>query len=153
MPDQRYAPPAAAVKDVAHERALAERPRQVRAALLLLWAGIVIGLPVMYYEYTSAASRASTAAVLVLLVFGVVFTLLAILYYLIGQGRNWARIAYLLFTLWSFYMFFTSIGELAAKPGYVILLEVLGTMTDLVAIPLLFFGAGAHWFRTMREQG
>lgn len=153
MSDQRYAPPAAAVKDVAHERALAERPRQVLAALWLLWAGLAIGLPVMHYEYTDAVAKAPAAGVFVLLVTGAIFALLAILYYLIGRGRNWARIGYLLFTLWSWYMFFTTLRELAAKPDHVIALEVLGTLLDFVVIPLLFFGPGARWFRTMREQG
>jgi hypothetical protein len=48
-------------------------------------------------------------------------------------------------------IFFTTLGDLFAKPFLEIALELLDTALDVVIIPLLFFGPGARWFRKMRE--
>jgi uncharacterized PurR-regulated membrane protein YhhQ (DUF165 family) len=96
---QRYAPPGAEVKDVEHERALAQRPRQVAAAVVLLWAGFALGVPFMAFEYTHATASAPAAGVVVIVVFAVMLIISAVFNILIVQGRNWARIGYLLLTL------------------------------------------------------
>jgi uncharacterized membrane protein YuzA (DUF378 family) len=150
--DQRFAPPAAVVADVARERVLAQRPRQVVVALVLLWAGVLLGLPIMVFEFAKASASAPAAGMVVVVFFAAMFVVSAILNILIGRGRNWARIAYLLITLWSMYIFLTSLSELFAKPGYEIAFELLDTALDFVVLPLLFFGPGARWFRSVREQ-
>jgi hypothetical protein len=152
MPDQRYAPPNAAVKDVAHERVLAQRPAQVKAAVIALWVTLAVpGIPMAAYEYQRAAALAPGAAIFSLAFMLVMFTISAVLTFYIGRGRNWARIAYLLLFGLSLFVMLGTFGEMLKSPGWLIAGTVINTLIDFAVLAVLFFGPGGRWFRQMRE--
>ena len=152
MPDQRYAPPTAAVKDVAHERVLAQRPAQVRVAVIALWVTLLVpGMPLAVYEYQRAVALAPGAAVFTLVFLLVMLAISVALTFYIGRGRNWARIAYLLFSVLSVLVLLGSFGEMLKSPGWVIAGTVINTLIDFAVLAVLFFGPGGRWFRQLRE--
>jgi len=152
MPDQRYAPPGAAVKDVAHERLLAQRPVQVQVAVIALWTMMAVpGVPIVWHEYNQASALAPGAGLFVIVVSAVMFSIAALLTWFVGRGRNWARICYLLFMLLSLGAYIFSFDQLLKEPLWVLAGNLLSTLVDLLALALLFFGPSARWFRQMRE--
>ncbi len=152
MPDQRYAPPSAAVRDVAHERLLAQRPAQVRVAVIALWVTLLVpGMPLAIHEYQRAVALAPGAAVFTLVFVLVMFAISAGLTLYVGRGRNWARIAYLLFSALNVLALLNGLSELRKGPGWVIVGNGVGTLVDIAVLAVLFFGPGGRWFRQLRE--
>ena len=72
------------------------------------------------------------------------------LYYKIFQGRNWARIVWLVFSLLGLAMMPFTYKLLGAMPGITKLQMTIGCGLTLVIIWLLFFSPGKHWFRRAR---
>jgi hypothetical protein len=144
MPPSPYTPPKADVKDVGPERALAERPRQVVYAVVLLWISLVLGVPVAYWEHQRApAEVAPVYWVLAALIFGLAILVIVFL----GRGHNWARIVLLVLVVISFLSFLGTIGEILSHPAIEIVLNVVTLVIDAVAAYLVFTKPGALWFR------
>ena len=143
MTNYRFAPPVAIVGDVA-EAAPLPRPAQVRWAVRLLWASMVLALPEAIVE----EARAPTMAHLVggLLIEAVMLLFACWLYVCVTRGRNWARIVLLLLTL-------LSTGMVVLVPlarGATPLEQVytwLNTVCDVVCMGLLFSPPASAWFR------
>jgi len=79
----------------------------------------------------------------------VTFTLLLVLIYLIGQGKNWARISFLVLWLIGILLFLSATPLrrfLAAHPisGMFALLQYV---FQVVALVLLFQNESSRWFR------
>jgi hypothetical protein len=144
VPPSPYTPPKADVKDVGPERALAERPRQVVYAVVLLWISLVLGVPVAYWEHQrTPAEVASVYWVLAALIFGLAILVIVFL----GRGHNWARIVLLVLVVISFLSFLGTIGEILSHPAIEIVLNVVTLVIDAVAVYLVFTKPGALWFR------
>jgi hypothetical protein len=144
MAPNPYTPPKADVKDVGPERALAERPRQVFYAVVLLWISLVVAVPMVYWEHQRAPEEAASFYwVLVLMVLG----LAVVVNIFIWQGRNWARILFLVLAVISVLSFVGTIDEILSHSATEIVLNVATLAIDVVAMYLLFTKPGALWFR------
>lgn len=121
------------------------RPARVGTALTLLYIGFGIGL-----LRTIVEASAYTHVVVF-----ITFFLLAVflfLIYMIGKGRNWARIAYLvLFIIFLPFTVHTVLQDLAAKPISVSLDMVL-TVMDMIALVFLFQKPSSAWFKEMKTK-
>jgi hypothetical protein len=125
---------------------------QVKAAVIALWVTLLVpGIPLVAYEYRRSAALAPEAAVFILVFAVVLFTISAILTFFIGRGRNWSRIAYLLFLALSVLTLLGSFGEMLKSPAWVIAGNILNTLIDFAVLAALFFGPGGRWFGQMRE--
>jgi hypothetical protein len=72
---------------------MAEKPSQVRLAVNLVWISFVIGFLTIPFRWNSVQPRPSVPGILTDFFFS--FGLLAILLYKISEGRNWARVLFL----------------------------------------------------------
>lgn len=100
-----YAPPQANVETALPEDAAPERPAEITRAVTCLWIMFAIGvastvwkllgtpqLGPAYGKFSTIQQAMMYATILI------IFAVSAWLYYLIGKGRNWARIVFLVLT-------------------------------------------------------
>lgn len=148
MSGNPYAPPKAEVEVAERDEVTAERPRQIVWVVQLAALNYALGLVsiVIAWDYFSRL-QSMTSTIL-----GQAFTfvLLFWLYYKIFQGRNWARILWLVFSLLGLAMMPFTYKLLGAMPGITKLQMVIGCGFTLVIIWLLFFSPGKYWFRRAR---
>jgi hypothetical protein len=141
-----YAPPAAPVADPVETRS--ERPRQVGWAVWLLWISL------------AGALISSTLDSISLFTFGGVLMPLisrAIRYLVtawinikVAEGRNWARILVLLWTLAAVVMVayeWRSTLEILARHSLTEVLDAVKLLLDCTTVVLLFTPAANRWFK------
>ena len=145
MPESPYNPPKSEVRDRALERPIAERPRQVLYAVVLLWISLLLGMPTAYYEHQKAATDESGLFVLILM--AVVYAFEACLNVFAARGHNWARIVLLIFSTIAAVSFLVTIKEYLEDPVVYFALDASTLVMDAVALYLLFSRPGALWFR------
>ena len=144
MAPNPYTPPKADVKDLGPERLLAERPRPVVYAVVLLWISLVLGVPVVYWEHQrTPAEVAPFYWVPAVLILGLVI----VVNIFIWRGRNWARIVALVLVVISFLSFLGTMGEILSHPAIEFVLNIVTLAIDAVAMYLLFTKPGVLWFR------
>lgn len=146
-----------------HEAGLS-RPKRVLVAIILLYAALGIGVTRILLELYSGypisgpswlmtmvnqTRIARLLPVVVILSGFVTITLFLVIIYLIGQGKNWARISLLVLWLIGILLFLSAIPLrrfLAAHPisGMFALLQYV---LQVVALVLLFQNESSRWFR------
>jgi hypothetical protein len=140
-----YSPPAAVVADPAEAQHQYPQPKQVRVAVILLWASFALGFPAVYLEYQHVTSAAEAVVLTIIMVAACAFA--ALLNVKIARGRNWSRWAFLVM------MFLTLLSYLAPDDATRVVswaegaLSVTSSVLDAVALYLLFSWPGALWFR------
>lgn len=140
------------------------RPKRVLVAITLLYAALGIGVtrivldlysvylitgPPWLMTMVNKTGITWLLPIVLLLSALVTFTLLLVLIYLIGQGKNWARISFLVLWLIGILLFLSAIPLrrfLAAHPisGMFALLQYV---FQVVALVLLFQNESSRWFR------
>ncbi len=146
------------------------RPKRVLVAITLLYAALGIGVTRivldLYLRYPitgppwllTMVNRTGIAWLLPLVVIlsaFVTITLFLVIIYLIGQGKNWARIFFLGLWLIGILLFLAAIPLrrfLAAHPisGMFALLQYV---LQVVALVLLFQNESSRWFRKSVDPG
>src|SRR3954468_13678307 len=142
MPEKPYAAPKAPVADIAASLAARVRPPQIRWVIWLAIANYVLNFAVValnwnYYMRTSgvAALIASQAVGLAIAVW---------FYSKIWQGRNWARIVLLVFSLFGMAVNFTAFFQstLAAVGVGVKGVLIVCAVMNIIVLYLLFLSPG-----------
>lgn len=148
MSDNPYAPPKSEVEVAEREEVTAERPRQIVWAVQLAAFNYALGLLCLVFAWDFFARMQSMAS----MIGSQAFTLVIVfwLYYKIFQGRNWARIVWLVFSLLGLAMMPFTYKLLDAGPPVLKVQMLLGLGITLVIMWLLFFSPGKLWFRRAR---
>ena len=124
------------------------RPEKVGTAVKLLYITLAIGVLRSIMEASMHAQIASPAFVMFITFF--VLCIMWLLIYMIGKGRNWARITFLvLFIIGIPFSVLPLSQSLAANPisG---LLGIAQTVIQVVALVFLFQKPSADWFKEMK---
>lgn len=144
MSHNPYSPPSSAVAD-APEAGEIQRPRAVVVAVGLFTAEVVLGIALFCFVLLSDPQvRGEPLAIAI----GGVFLLVVcgvsgLLIWKIWQGRNWARIFWLVCSVLALLGRFMPEEEVAAFDTT--WLDAIGTLLDLGAL-FLVFGPGRAWF-------
>jgi hypothetical protein len=147
MTDNPYAAPKAPVSDINLDEAPLRRPAQVVWAIQLLvagWAfGLIVGIMNWGYYRALGSIGSMTFGQLVGAFIG------GWIYYKIWQGRNWARIVYLVFILIGFVglVVVRATGITASAPASIRAGSLVGMILAAAVVWLLFFSPGRVWFR------
>jgi len=140
------------------------RPKRVLVAITLLYAALGIGVtrivldlygghpitgPPWLLTLVNQTGIAWLLPIVVILSAFVTITLFLVIIYLIGQGKNWARISFLALWLIGILLFLAAIPLrrfLAAQPisGMFALLQYV---LQVAALVLLFQNESSRWFR------
>jgi hypothetical protein len=143
-----YAPPKAEVEVAAQAESFAERPREIVWVIQLAVLNYVLGLISMAVAWDYFARLQPLKSTIISQVFTLV--IMFWLYYKIFQGRNWARIVWLVFSLLGLAIMPFTYQLLDAAPGVIKLQMLIGFAFTLAIMWLLFFSPGKHWFRRTR---
>jgi hypothetical protein len=151
-----YLPPKAAVADVVSDAPLI-RPMAVTIALYLIGARVLMGAAVLV---SSIIGASGSLLLMGLLAVGFSIAVAIKLGMSIARGRNWARIVYLVLTLFSLASIAFTLVNLSHLPAGVSMRRELSTwwlVTILlptalsVTVVVLLFGPGREWFRARSE--
>jgi hypothetical protein len=139
-----YAPPLAAVADPISPAPL-HRPRQVVVATWLLWAALALGIAKWMLEWGSVDSALPLHIAMPAAVAG--FAIRAWLMTKIDAGRNWARVTFLVLSLWGFVAFLATASRVFARSPTSAILKVSIYVLLLAAFSLIFTRPGSEWFK------
>jgi hypothetical protein len=148
MSGNPYAPPKAEVESAAQDEPAAERPREVVWVIWLAVFNYVLGLASIAIGWEYFARLQSIMPTLISQAFTLV--ILFWLYYKIFQGRNWARVVWLVLSLLGLAMMPMTYKMLDAAPAVLKVQMLIGLGVTLAIIWLLFFSPGKLWFRRAR---
>ena len=126
------------------------RPYKVTTAVKLLYITLGIGVLRGIMESSTQAEVTSPAFVMFIAFFVLVVMWLFI--FMIGKGRNWARITFLvLFIVGTPFSVLPLMQSLGANPisG---LLGIVQTIIQIVALVFLFQKPSSDWFREMKAN-
>ena len=121
------------------------KPREVAWATSLLWASFAVGLFTMALDWSYESSVQPISKLV--LDGAVAFLILAFLIWKISQGKNWARIVYLVLFLLGMFFYFTFARVAIGRSIAVALLTVLQSLMQLVALIFVFVGPAKEWFK------
>jgi len=123
-----------------------DTPKQVRRAIYLLWASLVIGVLVVALDWEAIESDLGEFKTTMLVIFALSFAVPAMLVYFISRRHNWARILMLVLTLGGNALYIAWPIEGPPEPWSSIVVTMGITVMDLAALYWLFSGSGAEWF-------
>ena len=128
----------------------ASRPEKIGTAVKLLYITLGIGVLRSIMEASMHAQMASPALVMFITFF--VLGIMWLFIYMIGKGRNWARIAFLaLFIIGIPFSVLPLLQSLAANPisG---LLGIGQTVIQIIALVFLLQKPSSDWFKAMKMK-
>jgi Na+/glutamate symporter len=129
-----------------------EAPRQVRSAVFLLWASLLLAV-VEWFASQAGAEMPGEFDWVTPVVMAVFFAANGYLIHLASQRKNWARIVLLIFTVLSvvslvlFLLVWPTDPE--NDPWWSTLLTSASFVADIVAMIWLFSGPASKWFRAV----
>ncbi|MCE2451099.1 MAG: hypothetical protein J4F35_22915 [Candidatus Latescibacteria bacterium] len=126
------------------------RPYKANTSVKLLYISLGIGVLRSIMESSTQAEVASPAFVMFIAFF--VLGIMWFFIFMIGKGRNWARITFLvLFIIGTPFSVLPLMQSLAANPisG---LLGIVQIIIQIVAIVFLFQKPSSDWFREMKAN-
>lgn len=130
------------------------KPDSVSTALILLWISIAIGVIRSVMEFSNSLGLATASGFgsgYVIFVTLFTFAFIAFFIYMIGKGKNWARITFLvLFIIGIPFSVLPAIYSLITNP----VSGMLGagqTILQLIALVFLFQKPSSDWFKSMKK--
>ncbi len=147
MADSPYDPPVADVDPPHSDGAAMERPKEIVIAISLAALAFAINWLAAIVNWDDQQASQSPGAFLVGQAVGVAIA--AFVYFKIFQGRNWARILLLVFSVFGWLMLLVPgvWDTLALLPTFSKVVVALNHLIQLMILWLLFFSPGRYWFR------
>lgn len=150
MSDNPYDPPKADLRDRGPARVLAERPRSVVQAAVMLWVSLALGLTRTFLEYR----RESEGWEGVVAIWGVILLIAIPVNVAIWRGRNWGRIVYAVLTGLSVLTFplavTTDTGMAPSALEHAV--QAVEFALDLGIVYLLLTRPGSLWFQYAEDR-
>lgn len=149
--DNPYRPPTAELRDPSLASS-GPPPLAVRTACALVLASLAFGVLTMLPDGRAADSSPPGEFIAGAVAYALFAALTLWLTRRTWQGRRWARRALLVYLAVGWALYVLTLGdEMAAAPMAALVNTVCFTM-ELAGCGLLFFGAGARWFATVRSS-
>lgn len=121
------------------------KPQQVKRAVVLLC--ISAGVGILQWAVQVAQTGQIVPGNLVTL------CVLAFFIYMISQGRNWARITFLVMFLLGAFFSLMTMSQLFVFHSFLTLTLLIGQMfIQILAIGFLFEKESSHWFTMLEED-
>ena len=121
------------------KRLVVEKPQQIKTALMLLWVSLGIGV------LNGLVVGISSLFELSIIVCVIAFT--AVLYYLIGKGKGWARLLFLILFLIGIPFSIPNLLMMLQENILVAMLSWSITVLQIIALTFLFLKPSSKWFK------
>ena len=151
-----YAPPVSAVTDPAEFRG--ERPKEVTLAVKLLWISFFLGLAGTFLQPITATTPGHSVPgqwIIVLIGGAIVFGMWALVIAKIAQGRNWARILFLVLVVLGLAVTIsvipTALALYKARPSSGVL-SLTNFVLEVYTMYLLLTAPAREWFKQSPRQ-
>jgi hypothetical protein len=137
------------------------RPKTITIALRILWGSLVLDIPDLLLNWNYNSTFILQDDIQISPFFDFVFVhvctlaLCVWIFFKISRGRNWARITYLIVTIFSTITFITlndTNDTLLAFPLLKSFLTILEIVLDIIVLYLLFSNPGSAWFKTLKDM-
>jgi hypothetical protein len=142
-------PPSEAIPQSATELAAhTPKPQKIKAAVLMLWASLGLGLVRSAWEIPAQAEHSSIGFVAFVMVFTFVF--IGFFIWMIDRGKNWARITFLVLFILGVPL---SILPLLQSLTYAPISGLLGiaqVILQTIAVIFLFVKESSAWFKLQK---
>lgn len=126
------------------------RPKKVGTAVKLLYITLGIGVLRSIMEASMQAQMASPAFVMFITFF--VLGIMWLFIYMIGKGRNWARITFLVLFIVGIPLFVPPLLQSLAVNPISGLLGIGQTVIQVIALVFLFQKPSSDWFREVKSN-
>ncbi len=126
----------------------AVRPAAIGWATGLLWASLAIGVVKTPLNWAYFTSRTSAAFTICTAIF--TFAILGFLIWKLGQGRNWARIVFLVLFLFGIVPYLFVVRSEFARSLASGTLSIVQFVPQAVGLFLIFTSPGKQWFQPRR---
>lgn len=146
-----YQPPRSRVDDVSPARELPPQPSTVLIAVILLSIKLTIDVMV---DLTTLQDRPEFGRIPLLVSVALVSALVLLVAWLIWKiyaARHWARITYLIVLVCGFLVFAMRLAAGIGEPFQLTIGKLLESLSQIVAMVLLFTPSANAWFRQSRE--
>lgn len=136
------------------------QPQKVNTAVKLLYASLGLGIisSVLFppgLDEVSSFDSALNDSLFIFFTAGLTFGLTWLLIYMIGKGKNWARITFLVFFIIGIplsivtFPLFLLLSDTPVIDGSLFLVQ---TGMDLVALVFLFQEESSAWFKALKQS-
>lgn len=125
-----------------------QRPQKIKNAVLMLWISLGLGVVRSVWEIPAQAAQSSVG--FVVFVMGFTFLFVGFFVWMIGKGKNWARITFLVLFILGVPL---SILPLIQSLAYAPISGVLGiaqSALQTVAVIFLFLKESSAWFKLQK---
>ena len=123
-----------------------DAPIQVRRAIGLLWASLIIGALSTIPAWEPLPEEVKEFETWLWGVMAFSLAVPALLIFFVSRRKNWARVLLLLLTLFGVASYLAFPTELGSEPGWSVAVTVLVTALDFAALYWLFSKPGSEWF-------
>lgn len=133
-----------------------ERPRRITIAIKLLYLNLGIGILRSFLEAARLTSSAPAPIGFIVVIQIVTLAIIMFLIYIIGKGKNWARIIILVLFLIGLPFSIRPLLQSLAANLFSGLLGIAQTILQIIALIFLFQKASSDWFKkakTIARQG
>jgi hypothetical protein len=137
-----YAPPKSDVN--LPSRRPAERPREIVAAVRLMWLSLILVVPTSPYDLQTRPWLGWVADIVLL---GVIYAVSILIIVKINRGRNWARITALVLALMGVMGALIVTTTAPSEPVWYLALSLVSMVVNGIGVYLTFRPPGSSWFR------
>ena len=121
-----------------------ERPDKVTIAINLLWASLAIGIPRCVLEFSNFALQEPVSFIIVVQLF--TFSIMGLLIYIIGTGKNWARITFLVLVIVGLPFYISPLLQSLQVNLISGILGIAQFIMQIIAVVFLFYKQSSTWF-------
>lgn len=148
--DNPYRPPTTELRDPPPASA-GPPPAAVRIACGLVLVSLAVGVLTMLPGVRQPEAEAPGSAIALLVAYALFGALTLWLTRRTWQGRHWARWALLAYLAFGWALYALSLTDEMVAAPMAALVNTVCVAIELAACGLLFFGAGARWFASIRS--
>lgn len=126
-----------------------ERPVEIKRAAICIGISLILGFVKIALDTQHLASQGIPIAAAFILP-SIITAILLFFVYKTYQGRNWARITFLVLTVIGLLPYIPMLAEEFERAVFIGLLSVTQLTLQIFALWLLFSSPGKHWFNLAR---
>ena len=127
------------------------QPDKVSTALTLLWITIAIGVIRSIMEFSNTSELTSFGLGFGIFIAVFAFVIVASFIYMIGRGKNWARITFLVFFIIGIPLAGRSLFQSLLRNPVSGILGIVEIILEIIALVFLFQKPSSDWFKSIKK--